>query len=132
MAPTTHQYTLALHRKRKQRIRRRKFLLLACAFYGGAVASAYYTLNFKKNRQHTLKLTGQEWMEELLAGHPKRIRDNLGISQEGFLQLKDILIENAGFRPTRYMTTTEQLAERFQRSTETIDRVYHKVMKLFL
>jgi hypothetical protein len=31
-------------------------------------------------------------MDELLTGHPIRIRDNLGISQEGFQYLKDLLI----------------------------------------
>jgi hypothetical protein len=76
------------------------------------------------------------------------MKDNLGISVEGFLYLRDILIKKAGLRYTRYMTTTEQLgiflyavvsdlsmrklAERFQRSTETIDRVYHKVMRCLL
>jgi hypothetical protein len=110
MASTTCQSTLASYcqrRKRKQRIQQYNLVSLASAFYGGAVASTYYRLNFEKNPQHTSKLTGQEWMEELLAGHPKRIRDNLGISQEGFLYLEDLLIEKAGLQPTRYMTTTE-------------------------
>src|SRR4029077_13523049 len=67
---------------------------------------------------------------------------------EGFVYLRDLLIEKAGLQSTRYMSETEQLgiflyavvtdlsmrklAERFQRSTETIHRTYHKVMKHFL
>jgi hypothetical protein len=52
------------------RIRQYNLLLLSGAFYG-AVASTYYQLNIEKNAQHKSKLTGEEWMEELLAGHPK-------------------------------------------------------------
>jgi hypothetical protein len=87
-------------------------------------------------------------MEELLSGHPKRIKDSLGVSQKGFIQLEDLLKRKSKLQATRYMRTTEQLgiflyavvtdlsmrklAERFQRSTETINRTYHKVMKHFL
>lgn len=87
-------------------------------------------------------------MRELLSGHPSRIKDNQGISKEGFLYLENLLVRKSNLRDTRYMDTTEQLgiflfavvtdlsmrklAERFQRSTETINRTYHKVMKHFL
>lgn len=87
-------------------------------------------------------------MEELLLGHEARIRDNLGISKSGFYFLEDLLMRKGGLHSTRYMSTTEQLgiylyavvtdlsmrnlAEPFQRSTESIQRTYHKVMKCFL
>jgi hypothetical protein len=87
-------------------------------------------------------------MEELINGHPERIRNNLGMTKESFRYIEDLLVRKCGLAPTRYMGTTEQLgiflyavvtdlsmrklAERFQRSTETIDRVYHKVMRYFL
>jgi hypothetical protein len=108
----------------------------------------YYTSNFNKIPQHTSSHTGRRWMNELLTGHPARMKDNLGLSQEGFLYLENILVRKSNLRDTRYMDTTEQLgifiyvvvtdlsmrklAERFQRSTETINRIYHKVMKHFL
>jgi hypothetical protein len=75
MAPATHRSaTLASsygsyrrRRKRKLRIQQINLLLFGGAFYAGATAQIYYKLNFEKNRQHTSKLTGQEWMEELLS-----------------------------------------------------------------
>lgn len=132
---------------KKRKIRDRNLLLFATSSSVSATA-IYYSANFLKNQQHTSSLSGQQWMAELLNGHPKRVKDNLGTSQEGFLYLEDLLIRKAGLQSTRYMGTTEQLgiflyavvtdlsmrklAERFQRSTETINRVYHKVMRCFL
>jgi DDE superfamily endonuclease len=87
-------------------------------------------------------------MDELLSGDPKRVRDNMGVSREGFLYLEELLIKKSGLRATRWMGTSEQLgiflnavvtdlpmcklAERFQRSTESINQTYHKVMHHFL
>lgn len=142
MAPNTPSTLL-----KRRKIRNRNLLLFATALSATAVA-AYYHANFVKTPQHTSKLRGQEWIYELLDGHPARMRDNLRVSKEGFLYLEDLLIRKAGLCSTRYMKTTKQLgiflyavvtglsmrklAERFQRSTETIDRTYHKVMQCFL
>jgi hypothetical protein len=87
-------------------------------------------------------------MNELLADHPSRIKDNLGVTQEAFEHLEILLKQESSLQPTKYMTTREQLgiflyavttdlsmrklAERFQRSTEAIQRTYHKVMRAFL
>jgi hypothetical protein len=48
-------------------------------------------------------------MEELLNSHHARVRDNMGISREGFLYLEDILVQRSGLRNTRYIDTKEQL-----------------------
>jgi hypothetical protein len=132
---------------KKRRIRDRNLAACSAAFSAIAV-SIYYSSNFDKKRQHTSRLSGKEWMKELLNGHPRRIRDNLGVSQESFYLLEDLLIKKSNLKSTRFMGTTEQLgiflyavvtdlsmrklAERFQRSTETINRTYHKVMRYFL
>jgi hypothetical protein len=132
---------------KKRKIRDRNLFLFASVL-GATAAACYYRDNFVKNTQHNSKLTGIQWMYELLNHHPRRCRDNLGISQEGFKYLEDLLRRKGGLCGTRYMGTTEQLgiylyavvtdlsmrklAERFQRSTETINRVYHKVMRCFL
>ncbi len=131
----------------RRRIRNRRLVILA-TILTATVAEQYYHLNFHRQQQHDSKLRGAQWIEELLSGHPKRIRDNMGVTKEGFLYVEDLLIRKSSLRPTRYMGTAEQLgiflyavttdlsirklAERFQRSTETIDRTYHKVMKYFL
>lgn len=72
----------------------------------------------------------------------------LGVSRTHFLHLEHLLIRKSNLRPTRHLDTREQLgiflatletgasirkmAERFKRSTETVNRTYHKVMKCFL
>ncbi len=48
-------------------------------------------------------------MEELLNSHYARVRDNMSISREGFLYLKDILVQRSSLRNTRYIGTKEQL-----------------------
>jgi len=133
-----------LHRRR---LRNRNLAVLTVAL-GAVVTALYYSSNFIKTPQHTSKLQGQEWMEELLNGHSDRIKHNLGVTKDGFLYIEELLIRNGGLRQTRYMSTTEQLGiflyavrsdlpirglcERFQRSKETIGRVFHKVMRCFL
>jgi hypothetical protein len=130
------------YKKRKRKVLLYTFLL------GATAASIYWHNNFNKNIQHDSKLTGKQWMDELLEGHEARIRDNLGVSREGFLHLEKVLKEESTLQATKYMGTKEQLGlflyavttdlsmrklvERFQRSTETIQRTYHKVMRSFL
>jgi hypothetical protein len=48
-------------------------------------------------------------MDELLEGHEARIRDNLGVSREGFLHLEKVLKEESTLQATKYMGTKEQL-----------------------
>jgi hypothetical protein len=139
MAPTLLQ----------RRNRRNRKIVATAAAFGTVAAAFYYTANYDKMKQHTSRISGQQWMDELLDGHPLRIKDNLGITQEGFRQLESLLIRKSGLEVTRYMSTTEQLgiflyavvtdlsmrklAERFQHSTETLVlRVSSKVSAISL
>jgi hypothetical protein len=61
-----------------------------------------FCMNFVRTPQHTSVLSGRAWMEELLTGHPKRMRDNMGISQTGFQYLKKLLIEKGGLQRPIY------------------------------
>jgi hypothetical protein len=86
---------------------------------------------------HTSILTGEGWVMELLAGHPKRIRCELGVHRHVFLELIQEL-QRLGHDKSKYLSLEEQLAiflyisvtgmttrhagERFQRSNETISR----------
>lgn len=86
---------------------------------------------------HTSVLTGQGWVMELLAGHPERIRCELGMHRHVFVELIDEL-HKMGYSSSRFVSLEEQLAiflytcvtglsvrhvgERFQRSNETISR----------
>jgi hypothetical protein len=86
---------------------------------------------------HTSALSGAAWVMELLAGHPERIRCELGLHKHVFLELIQEL-RRSGHSDSRFVSLEEQLAiflymsvtgltirhtgERFQRSNETISR----------
>jgi hypothetical protein len=95
-------------------------------------------LSFRQRQPyHTSILTGEGWVTELLAGHPERIRCELGVHRHVFLELIQEL-RQLGYDRSKYVSLDEQLAiflyisvtgltirhvgERFQRSNETISR----------
>jgi hypothetical protein len=134
--------TLCLLKKRRIRNRNIAVFTTLSAVSAGAY---YYRVNFDKVVQHNSKLKGAQWIKELLTGHPTRMKNNLEVWKEAFLYLESLLRRRSNLQSTKYMGTAEQLgyavatelsirkpAERFQRSTETVDRVYHKVMRSIL
>jgi hypothetical protein len=90
-----------------------------------------------KEPYHTSILSGYAWVQELLNGHPERIRTELGVHKEVFYALIEEL-RSMGHENTRYVTLEEQLAmflymsvtglsirhvgERFQRANWTISK----------
>jgi hypothetical protein len=86
---------------------------------------------------HTSTLSGEEWVIELIVGHPERIRCELGVRADTFQALVTEL-RTLGHTNSRYVSLEEQLAiflytcvtgltirhvgERFQRSNDTISR----------
>lgn len=86
---------------------------------------------------HTSILSGRAWVQELLYGHPERIRTELGMHEPVFRALIYDLYQ-MGHRDSKNITLEEQLAiflymcvtgltirhvgERFQRSNETISK----------
>lgn len=95
---------------------------------------------------HTSILSGQMWVDELLDGHPDRIRCELGLRKEDFRELIHVL-RSFGEADSRYVTLEEQLAiflytsvtgltirhagERFQRSSDTISKYFRKMLIVF-
>jgi hypothetical protein len=88
---------------------------------------------------HTSALSGADWVCELLAGHPKRIRAELGVYRSTFaMLLRTIQAPEIGLQSSRHVSIEEQLAiflytvvtglpcthvgERFQRSSDTITK----------
>ena len=81
-------------------------------------------------------LSGQMWLDELLAGHPERFKEQFGMSKCAFQLLLRELQLHSGLANRRHVTADEQLAiflyiartgsstrvlqERFQRSPSTI------------
>jgi hypothetical protein len=86
---------------------------------------------------HTSALTGQDWVLELMNGHPERMRTELGVRVHVFRHLV-VALQKAGMHPSKHLSLEEKLAiflyasvtglstqhlgERFQRSNETISR----------
>lgn len=84
---------------------------------------------------HTSILSGEGWVQELLNGHPDRIRCELGVHKHVFDALI-VELRALGYDSSRFVTLEEQLAiflhisvtgttirhagERFQRANETI------------
>jgi hypothetical protein len=63
----------------KQRRKRRTIALLS-AVVGGAVVMQYMTPHLIKTPMYDSKLSGEDWVQELLHGHPGRFYDNFGMS----------------------------------------------------
>lgn len=92
---------------------------------------------YDKTPYHTSALSGEAWVRELLNGHPKRIRCELGVHKHVFQALINEL-STIGLKSSRNITREEKLSiflykcvtglsvphvgERFQRSNDTISR----------
>lgn len=112
------------------------------------IALLYFTMISPEDPEpyHTSILSGQGWVDELLDGHPGRIRCELGVEREVFVELIQVL-RNFGHGSSRYVTLEEQLAiflymsvtgltirhtgERFQRSNETISKYFQRMLLIF-
>ena len=86
---------------------------------------------------HTSILSGEAWVQELIHGHPRHIRTELGVQKRIFKELV-FALHHIGHRDSKYVTLEEQLAiflytcvtgltsahvgERFQRSGKTISQ----------
>ena len=71
--------------------------------------AAIIRARYLKQPYHTSILTGQMWVLELLAGHPERIRTELGVHRQVFFALVDEL-HGLGYTDLRFVTLEEQLA----------------------
>jgi len=116
--------------------RLRHYIALFAAILLTSTSSLLLSLS-EREPYHTSILTGQGWVMELLDGHPKRIRCELGVDRHVFLELIQEL-RRLGHDRSKYVSLEEQLAiflymsvtgltirhvgERFQRSNETISR----------
>jgi hypothetical protein len=129
----THRSLAALKLKS---LKKRKAAAVA-AIAAAAVLYRKYSANYNKEAKNTSRMTGQAWINELFAGHPRRFYNNMGMNKHVFKQLVRELIQ-VGLHDTRYVTSEEQLAiflylavtglaqrhleERFQRSPDTISK----------
>ena len=69
-------------------------LILAAAYavhVFGFVIQLYAAPLYWKQDYHTSKLTSAQWVEELIYGHPDRIRTELGVHVHVFLILVEVM-----------------------------------------
>ena len=101
-----------------------------------ANATLSYASHFEKTPQHTSRLSGQQWIEELITGHDTRFYNELGMQKFVFRRLLIILEQTGQLFGTWHVSTAEKLAiflhyawrglsncalqERFQRSGDMI------------
>jgi len=97
-----------------------------------------YASCFEKVAQHTSILRGQQWLDELCEGHPRRFKNEIRMSKYVFNRLSEVLQEDGRLKDTWYVTVQEQLAiflhlahqvlsnrtlqEHFQHSLDTISK----------
>jgi hypothetical protein len=121
-----------LDRTQRRRVTRQLSLLAAAA------ALVYAQQHLLRQPYHTSVLSGRAWVQELLDGHERRMREVLGLHKHVFLKLLSELYSKGGLRDSKYVdaeemlaiflyaavhnSTNRELAERFQRSGETISK----------
>ncbi len=107
--------------------------------------SLYSNPLYWKQPYHTSKLTGNAWVQELIHGHPDRIRCELGMRLHVFLAFVEEL-RRCGLADTRYINVEEQAAiflymcvtglrvrhvgERFQHANATISKCVQVILTL--
>lgn len=101
------------------------------------IVMEHFSPLYLRTPYHTSALSGAAWVNELLSGHPERIRNELGVYRGTFTVLLKAM-RRAGVQSSRNVSIEEQLsiflytvvtgmtcnhvAERFQRSSSTITK----------
>jgi hypothetical protein len=120
----------------------RQSVLVALTAYIVQVAAVcamiYARPNYWRQPYHTSALLGRAWVQELIEGHPGRIRNELGMHLHVFLTFIYELRTVCGLADSRHVDLEEKAAiflymcvtglsirhvgERFQRSNDTISK----------
>ena len=120
----------------------RKFWTMASCVM--TLIMVYYYKYVYKEPCMTSSLTGEIWIKELINGHPIRCVNALRMEPDLFVRLSKELYSKYGLRPSNRMSIFEKVGiflytlalgvsnrvvgERFQRSGDTISRVFHEVL----
>ena len=75
-----------------------------------ANATISYASCFEKTSQHTSRLSGEQWIEELIAGHDVRFYNELRMQKFVFKRLLAVLEQTGQLLRMRHVSTSEQLA----------------------
>ncbi|KAH9030802.1 hypothetical protein EDB84DRAFT_1255222, partial [Lactarius hengduanensis] len=69
-----------------------------------------YSARFDRVPVHTSRLSGQQWLDELVGGHDRRFHNEMGLHKHVFRKLVLVLGRDAGLAHTRHVSAEEQLA----------------------
>jgi hypothetical protein len=136
MADAEHNEDTGHNLELRRRTRRKGFLMIV-------IISTIIIINSLKRRldpipYHTSLLRGQEWLSEIMEGHPQHMHDQLGVSRLVFRRLLFDLCSSGQLCAGRSLAAEEKLgiylfilksnstfrlaAERFQRSLDTVHK----------
>jgi len=109
-----------------------------------ALIIVYYYKYVYKEPCMTSSFTGEIWIKELINGHPIRCVNALRMEPDLFIRMSHKLHTKYGLQPSNRMSIFEKVGiflytlalgvsnrvvgERFQRSGDTISRVFHEVL----
>ena len=112
-----------------------------------SAALIYGQTYFFKEPYNTSSLSGEQWLQELLCGHPDRFWTQLGVNKHVFRRLV-VELKNIGLTRSKYLTLQEHIAiflytsvtalssqfvaECFQHSLDTITQYILKSLVLYL
>ena len=100
---------------------RHRFAAAAAAFFVNTVvcAAQIYTASFyNKTPYHTSALSGHAWVQELINGHPERIKCELGMKLD-ILQALIEALHAVGLQDTRNISLEEHLPYKHDRAFNT-------------
>ena len=80
------------------------------AVFSAAVRAAHFALTSTPRPMCTPILTGQRWFDELLAGHPTRFHQQIGMQRSAYRKLSQELQLHHGLRSNKYVSADEQLS----------------------
>ena len=93
-----------------QRQHNLKIAAFLSAVVGGAAVMQYISPHLIKTPMYDSKLSGEDWVQELLNGHPGRFYDNLGMSKHVFRKLVQELQIYAGLDDSKHITRCDTVS----------------------
>jgi len=84
-------------------------VVVAAAIATAAAVSHYWKRHYKKVKRNDSALTGHQFMQEQLRGHPEVFYDNFGMHKHVFHRLLKALKEKTGFTDSKHVSAIEQL-----------------------
>ena len=93
------------------------------------VAAFYVVAHLIKEPCRTSKLTGEQWVQELLTGNARRFREVFRMTKPTYLFIRDLLLEKGLISASRYISVDEKLAIFFIIGHNATNRAAQEISK---